>query len=115
MKIYTAGRIERLPLSWRERQNDNRSRRGFHVYLSRFFLDFGMLTEPERVRFLADALRDIPAVGAVYNQELEDDASFDSTDSPLCVRHQHVMKAAAVQCNSSSEHIKKHGDVARSS
>ena len=107
MKLYTLATITKLPLSWREKQNKNRNRKGFHVYLSRFFLDFGLLSEGEKIEFLADVLKDTPAVGAVYMQEMDDDASFNSTDLPLYIWHQHVMKAAVIIWNSSSENIQE--------
>ena len=61
------------------------------------------------MEYLADALRaeGLPSVANYYTQALDDDASIDSTDSSICVRHQDVMKAACLAWNNSSKAVKK--------
>ena len=60
------------------------------------------------MEYLADALcaEGLPSVANYYAQALDDDASIDSTDSSICVRHQDVMKAACLAWNNSSKAVK---------
>ena len=62
----------------------------------------------QQIKFLADALRTegLPSVANYYAQALDDNASIDSTDSSICVRHQDVMRAACLEWNCSSEAVK---------
>ena len=101
--------IKRLPLSFREKINDNRNRKGFHVYLSCFFLEFKKAEKTQQHEYLAETLRTegLPSVANYYAQALDDDASIDSTDSSVCVRHQDVMKAACIAWSNSSEAVRK--------
>ena len=86
MRVYNKKIIEKLPLSSKEKFNDNRNRKGFHVYLSRFFIDFNKLSEEEKLQFVASTLP--TTVSLTYAPELEDDdVSWDSTDTPLQVCH----------------------------
>ena len=89
--------------------NDNRNRKGFHVYLSRFFLEFKKAKKTQQHEYLTDTLRmeGLPSVANYYAQALDDDASIDSTDSSVCVRHQNVMKAACIAWSNSSEAVQK--------
>lgn len=71
------------------------------------FLDFGLLLEAKKIEFQADVLKNTPAVGAIYMQELEDGTLFDSIDLLFYILHQYVMKAAAIIWNSSSENTQE--------
>ena len=103
---YTINNIERLPLSYREQQNENRNRKGFYVFLSRFFLDFGHLETHEKHDYLAEKLKEVPGVAAIYAPIWDEEASFDSTDSTIVIRMQDIMKAACMDWRESSEAIK---------
>ena len=56
-----------------EKRNESRSRRGFHVYLSRFFLDFKKLSDVEQWNEISED------TGAL--QQPSDEDSVDSVDS----------------------------------
>ena len=49
----------------------------------------------------------LPSVANYHTQASDDDASIDSTDSSVCVRHQDVMKAACIAWSNSSEAVRK--------
>ena len=103
--------IKRLPLSFREKMNDNRNQKGFHVCLSRFFLEFKKAEKTQQHEHLAETLcaEGLPSVANCCTQALDDDASIDSTDSSVCVRHEDVMKAACVDWSDSFEAVRKLG------
>ena len=89
--------------------NNNRNQKGFHVCLSCFFLEFKKAEKTQQHEHLAETLRaeGLPSVANHCAQALDDDASIDSTDSSVCVRHQEVMKAACIAWSNSSEAVRK--------
>ena len=58
MKHDTSVLIKKLPLSFREKLNENQRQISFHVYLSRFFPDFKDLDQYEKQEYLVSALMD---------------------------------------------------------
>ena len=109
MKHYNPLAVMKLPLSTREKNNDNRNQIGFHVFLLRFFVDFKQMDTTQQQHYLADVLRieGFPSIANYYYAVAnDDDAYIDSTDSSICVRHQDVMRAACLEWNNSSEAVK---------
>ena len=71
-----------LPLSLREQDHKSRSRKGFHVFLSHFFIDFRFLSDK-------DQIEELQKVGA--DKRGEED-SFDSVDTLTIVGHVEIMR-----------------------
>ena len=71
MNSHTPNEVLRLPLSSREEDHRSRSRRGFNVYLSRYFLDFKVLTDDEKWEKLNEH----------ENNNVLEDESIDSVDT----------------------------------
>lgn len=99
MKQYSPSSIERLKISYREKANDNQNQKGYHVYLSWFFIDFRYLNIFEKQEYLASVFKDMPSVSGIYLDD--DECSYDSTDSPV------HMKAACIQWRNSPEIIRE--------
>ena len=77
--------IVHLPLTEKERNHRSRSRYGYHVFLSFFFLKYGELDLQEKEEFLT-------AAGVWERSGYE---SEDSVITPPMPNHIHVMKAAS--------------------
>ena len=79
MNELSSQEVVDLPLSEREKCHQSRTRRGFHVYLSRFFTDFYCLDEQEKAAALLESM-------GVLQPEVDvgsDVDSIDSTDTPI--------------------------------
>ena len=99
--------VTRLPLSQREKENISRSQKGFHVFLSRYFLDFSNLNYKEKEATInkfkqcrsgcevplftnRSALTPLDSNASIVSL----DDSFDSTDTPPSINHTDIMKLA---------------------
>lgn len=93
MELLTADAIVSAPLNIKERDHQSRSRRGIHVYLSRYLADFKMLEFDHKQRIL----NGIPGY-EYYGHALVDEDSVDSIDSVDTmiedITHRHAMKIA---------------------
>ena len=71
-------------------------------------MDFKQIDTTQQQHYLADVLRieGFPSIANYYAAANDDDASIDSTDSSICVRHQDVMRAACLEWNNSLEAVK---------
>ena len=87
MNASTLREVLHLPLSHRKRNNLSRTRKGYHVFLSRYFIDCYSLMEEEKVYTIEQS----GVLGNVMYDWGSDMDSVDSTDTPLRVRHIEVM------------------------
>ena len=85
MNTYTEVEVVLMPLTLREEDNRSRSRKGFQVYLSRFFWDFKSLSVDDQRREL-EGDEGVPDNDNVL--------SIDSIDSPEVINHVEVMRMA---------------------
>lgn len=78
--------IRYLPLSTHEVQHKSRSRKGYHVYLSNYFLQFSSLSYEQKNEVMMEH--------GVWLRPLDDD-SIDSVMTPQTPMSYEVMKAAS--------------------
>ena len=88
MNATSRREIVDLIINNKERNHQGRNRHGFHVYISRYFYDFNLLSDDEKRLHITRNL------GITFGAP--DDESIDSTNSLMFqkVRHQDVMKVA---------------------
>ena len=68
MNNYSADEIIALPLSLKEEAHESRSRKGRHVFISRYFLDYSVLSVEEKI--------------SLFGVLIPDDLSINSVDTP---------------------------------
>ena len=88
MNVSSPKHIKKLFMNRRERLHEGRNRLGFHVFLSRFIMDFRMLPlHQQKIKIYNDLS---------INLFPPDDVSIDSTCSCIDekVKHKYVMKLA---------------------
>ena len=98
MNASTPHEILRLPISLREHTHHGRERKGFHVYLSRFFLDFRGLSEEGQTGALLEIVNIRNHANISWTESDLD--SVDSTDTPeIHSRHINVLRLACKRWN----------------
>ena len=79
MNALSAAAIVDLPLNAKEEEHPGRNRKGYHIYLSRFFMDYKQLSLSDKEEFLA-LNANIISDGGENNDE--DDSDANSLDTP---------------------------------
>ena len=101
MEERSAGQIIGMSMNCSEEDHRGRKRKGYHVFISRFFGEFGMLPSEEQRELIRGS--DVAAgVGCGGEEEL-----LDSTDSRLyTVKREDVMRYGCSIWNSMDNNIK---------
>jgi hypothetical protein len=97
MNYNTTNEIIQLALSETEQQHTSRSRRSYHVFLSRFFFDFKRKTREEKELVLVS--------NNIWREE--DDSSIDSILTPRTPQAHEIMQAASKYWRGLSPSIKE--------
>ena len=88
MNASSSEEVTLLPLNHKEVEHRSRSRRGFHVYLSRIFFDFKTQTDTQK----RDELSSVS--DGISQTCYESVVSIDSVDSIEVIKHIEVMRLA---------------------
>ena len=94
MNYNTPNDVINLPLTTKERRHDSRCRLGYHVYLSRFFYDFGKVGNEEKEEMLVQYGIWDENPPAAEGEDAESVSSLLTCRQPLC--HEITMVAAKI-------------------